>query len=204
MKMKWWIYLVILAVIPALVSMTGCVKKKSEPAPSEPAVEETAVEEAQPAEEAVEPAAETVSAPVIDRNARGWLPGREKADIQINEEEVKNLTEDDIAEMKVSYRFDSYAVSPDGQYILRKLALWLENNPEISVILEGHCDERGTNEYNTALGARRADFAKQFVQELGIDSSRLTTISYGEERPLDEAHTPEGWALNRRVNFVIR
>ncbi len=71
------------------------------------------------------------------------------------------------------------------------------------MIIEGHCDERGTNEYNIALGDRRANSAKNFLINLGIAASRLTTISYGEERPLDPGHKIQAWAKNRRAQFVI-
>jgi peptidoglycan-associated lipoprotein len=71
------------------------------------------------------------------------------------------------------------------------------------VTIEGHCDERGTNEYNLALGDRRAESAKSFLIDLGIDSSRLTTISYGEERPVDPRNMEEAWAKNRRDHFVV-
>ncbi len=76
-------------------------------------------------------------------------------------------------------------------------------HPDITVIIEGHCDERGTNEYNMALGNRRAESVKSFVVDLGIAPERLTTVSYGEERPLDPRHNEEALAKNRRTHFVI-
>ena len=82
-------------------------------------------------------------------------------------------------------------------------AEWMRENPNATVTIEGHCDERGTNEYNLALGDRRAESAKAFLTDLGIDSSRLTTISYGEERPVDPRSDEEAWAKNRRAHFVV-
>ena len=76
-------------------------------------------------------------------------------------------------------------------------------HPDVSVIIEGHCDERGTSEYNMALGDRRAQSAKSYLVDLGIGSRRLMTISYGEERPLDPSHNERAWAKNRRDQFVI-
>ena len=70
------------------------------------------------------------------------------------------------------------------------------------VIIEGHCDERGTNEYNLALGERRANSAKDYIVNLGVDPARLKTVSYGEEKPLAEGHNEEAWAQNRRAHFV--
>jgi len=73
-------------------------------------------------------------------------------------------------------------------------AEWLRENPDATVTIGGHCDERGTNEYNLALGDRRAESAKAFLVDLGIDASRITTISYGEERPVDPRNNEEAWA----------
>ena len=75
--------------------------------------------------------------------------------------------------------------------------------PDVTVIIEGHCDERGTNEYNMALGDRRAESAKSFLVDFGIALERLATVSYGEERPFDPRHNKEAWAKNRRAHFVI-
>jgi peptidoglycan-associated lipoprotein len=74
---------------------------------------------------------------------------------------------------------------------------------DATVTIEGHCDERGTNAYNMALGQRRADAAKDFLVNLGVDATRLTTISYGEEQPVDYGHNEEAWAKNRRDHFVL-
>ena len=103
----------------------------------------------------------------------------------------------------VHFEFDSIRLTPVAQEILTQKAAWLRANPKAKVTIEGHCDSRGTNEYNLALGEGRAQSAKAFLVDLGIDPSRLTTISYGEERPLDRAQTEEGWAKNRRDHFVI-
>jgi peptidoglycan-associated lipoprotein len=107
------------------------------------------------------------------------------------------LTED------IFFEFDSSALLPDAQMILKKKAEWLINNPDVTVTIEGHCDERGTNEYNLALGDRRAESIKTFLMDLGIAGSRLNCISYGEERPVDPRHNEEAWAKNRRGHFTI-
>jgi len=86
---------------------------------------------------------------------------------------------------------------------LMRHAAWLRENADATVTIEGHCDDRGTNEYNLALGDRRADSTKAFLVDLGIGASRLTTISYGEERPLCMQQTEECWAKNRRGHFVV-
>ncbi len=103
----------------------------------------------------------------------------------------------------ILYEFDSASLSVDAQQILRRKEEWLRENPRARVIIEGHCDERGTNEYNLALGDRRAFSAKSFLVDLGIDDSRLTTVSYGEEQPIDSRTAEDAWAKNRRAHFVI-
>ena len=103
----------------------------------------------------------------------------------------------------IFFEFDSAVLLPEAQSILRKKAEWLINNPDTSATIEGHCDERGTNEYNLALGERRAESAKTFLMDLGVKGSRLSCISYGEERPVDPAHNEEAWAKNRRGHFII-
>jgi len=75
---------------------------------------------------------------------------------------------------------------------------------DVTITIEGHCDERGTNGYNLALGERRAESVKTFLADLGLEQSRLETISYGEERPLDRGHGEADWARNRRAHFLIR
>jgi peptidoglycan-associated lipoprotein len=94
-------------------------------------------------------------------------------------------------------------LTPAAQDNLLRKAEWLRENSDVTVTIEGHCDDRGTNEYNLALGDRRAESAKAFLVDLGIAAARITTISYGEERPVCTQQTEECWAKNRRDNFVV-
>jgi peptidoglycan-associated lipoprotein len=104
----------------------------------------------------------------------------------------------------IYFAFDSAVLTARSQDILREKAAWLRRNPSASVIAEGHCDERGTTEYNLALGDRRANSVKRFLSNLGIAGSRITPISYGEERPIDPGHNEAAWAQNRRAQLVIK
>ena len=104
----------------------------------------------------------------------------------------------------IHFDFDKATLTSEAREILKRKAKWLEENPDASIVIEGHCDERGTTEYNLALGDRRAKAAKDFLVDLGISASRIDTISYGEERPLDPGHNEAAWAKNRRAHFVIR
>ena len=103
----------------------------------------------------------------------------------------------------IRFEFDSANLTAEAQQILRQKAQWLKENPRVTVIIEGHCDARGTNEYNLALGERRALSAQAYLVSLGIAENRLATVSYGEERPLDPSDTEAAWVVNRRAHFVI-
>ncbi|ABW68013.1 peptidoglycan-associated lipoprotein Pal [Desulfosudis oleivorans] len=104
----------------------------------------------------------------------------------------------------IHFDFDKSTLTPAAREILRTKATWLRDNSDAAVVVEGHCDERGTTEYNLALGDRRAKAAKDFLVDMGISASRLSTISYGEERPLDPRSNETAWAKNRRAQFVLR
>jgi len=103
----------------------------------------------------------------------------------------------------IYFDFDTATLSMDAMEVLREKAAFLRDNPEVTITIEGHCDERGTNEYNLSLGDRRSNSAKAYLMDLGIDGSRMTTVSYGEEQPVDPGHNEEAWAKNRRGHFVI-
>lgn len=103
----------------------------------------------------------------------------------------------------VYFDFDRYDLNADARTILRGNADWLKSNPRARIEIEGHCDERGTGEYNLALGAKRAQAAREYLTSLGIDGARLSTISYGEEIPICKEQSEECWRQNRRARFVI-
>ena len=103
----------------------------------------------------------------------------------------------------VFFGYDNYSLSSSARSTLQANVAWLKENPTVIVQVEGHCDERGSIEYNLALGEKRANAVKSYLQQLGIDSSRLSVISYGEERPLDPGSNDAAWAKNRRGEFVV-
>ncbi|MDJ0971582.1 MAG: peptidoglycan-associated lipoprotein Pal [Kiloniellales bacterium] len=104
---------------------------------------------------------------------------------------------------RVFFDFDKYDLKPEGRSTVEALAAWLNSFPAVTLTLEGHADERGTREYNLALGERRANAVKDYLIALGINAGRLTTISYGEERPAVPGSYEEAWAQNRRSQFVV-
>jgi len=103
----------------------------------------------------------------------------------------------------VYFDFDSAELRQDGKETLTQNAAGIKANASLAVRIEGHCDERGTVEYNLALGDRRARAAKDHLISLGISGNKLRTISYGKERPADPGHNEQAWALNRRAEFVF-
>jgi peptidoglycan-associated lipoprotein len=103
----------------------------------------------------------------------------------------------------IHFDFDKYDISPGDAEILKENAAQLMEYPNVKIQIEGHCDERGTAEYNLALGERRANNTKKYLLSLGISPDRISTISYGKERPLDSGHNEEAWAKNRRAHTII-
>jgi peptidoglycan-associated lipoprotein len=102
----------------------------------------------------------------------------------------------------IYFDFDRSFITPESEDQLRINAEWMAANADRKVIIEGHCDERGTAEYNMALGERRAQSTMDGMMSLGVDQSRMSTISYGEEMPFDSGHNEAAWAKNRRAHFV--
>jgi peptidoglycan-associated lipoprotein len=103
----------------------------------------------------------------------------------------------------VHFDFDKYDIRPEDAEVLKQNGALLKKHLNLKIQIEGHCDERGTVEYNLALGERRANSVKKYLISLGISGDRISTISYGKERPLDPGHDEAAWAKNRRAHFVI-
>ncbi|MEM9494941.1 MAG: peptidoglycan-associated lipoprotein Pal [Pseudomonadota bacterium] len=125
-----------------------------------------------------------------DQGPQGPIPGSQ-SDLEQN------------AGHRVFFATDQYSLSPQAQATLSRQAAWLKEYPEARIVVAGNCDERGTREYNLALGARRAEAARSFLTSLGVSSNRITTVSYGKERPLDGRSTDEAWSLNRNATTTI-
>ncbi len=190
MRKKLWIILALVFIIPGLLFTVSCAKKavKDDAALAQQAEDEAAMK----AREAAEKARQEELA-----RQRAIEEERLKDEARLMQEAKDMFLNDDIY-----FEFDSSTLTPEAQLALKKKAEWLQNNPESTSTIEGHCDDRGTNEYNLALGDRRATSAKNFLVDLGISASRLTAISYGEERPVDLGKNEEAWAKNRRCHFT--
>lgn len=101
----------------------------------------------------------------------------------------------------IYYDFDKHTLTAEAKASLDKTAQWLSSKPGTRILIEGHCDEWGTNEYNVVLGDRRATSARDYLVSVGVVPELITTLSYGEERPADQGHNEEAWAKNRRAEF---
>ena len=191
MNHKNWAFLVLVLIIFVGFLTPSCAKKelKSEPVMSEDEARRRAEEEDRKREQERQAA-------IREEELKEGQLGTESERFQSAREMFEN--ED------ILFEFDSASLSVEAQEILRAKAEWLRENPGARVVIEGHCDERGTNEYNLALGDRRAFSSKSFLVDLGIADSRLTTISYGEEQPIDSRSTEDAWTQNRRAHFVIK
>ena len=189
--------------------LTGCPKKtviKDEP--SIKRTEELAVERERAtkleAERAAKEAREKELAKLREAEAR---KAREKEFEKSLVAKKEPGIEGQIFESKllkdIHFDFDEYDIRPGDAEILKENAALLKKFSNVKIQIEGHCDERGTIEYNLALGERRANNTKQYLISLGISPDRISTISYGKERPLDPGHNEETWAKNRRVHLII-
>ncbi|MFO7883647.1 MAG: peptidoglycan-associated lipoprotein Pal [Desulfobacteraceae bacterium] len=198
MSKKILVNLVMVLLVSGLVFTVSCAKKcvVSEPAEAQVETQDQSAEAQAAAQAEARTAAERQKA---------------IAEEQIREESERRALAAKKAEEKtrfenrnIHFAYDSSELTPEARAILKKKADWMRNNPGVTVVVEGHCDERGSTEYNLALGERRALAARQYLVDIGISASRLGTISYGEEKPLDPAHTPSAWDKNRRAQFKIQ
>src|SRR3989304_400844 len=164
-------------------------------------------------EEAKAPVAEVKSEAKEEAEAKARAEAEAKAREEAEAKAKAEAAERVKAETKVKEEFrledihfdlDKYDIKDKDREILSNLADWLSKNKSVKIEIEGHCDERGTNEYNLALGERRANSAKKYLVTLGIQASRIGTISYGEEKPLCTESSEECWLNNRRGHFVIK
>lgn len=170
----------------------GCAKK-------EVRTEEGRVESQKPAVKEAPRAPEEGKAPMEAKaETKEAPPGPKEMPEPVESARAEKALQD------VHFDFDKYDIRQGDGDILRKNAGWLKDNPKVIVTIEGHCDERGTVEYNLALGERRAQAAKNYLVSLGIKTSRMRTISYGKSKPIDQGHDEAAWAMNRRAHFVVQ
>jgi len=200
---------IILVLCSLTLTLTGCPKKtvmKEEPSVT------TADEAAAAAERERAAKREAEERALREKELKAREEASKKADAQ--KEFEKSLVakkypgiEGEVLESKmlkdITFDFDKYDIRPQDASILKENATLLMKYPNMKIQIEGHCDERGTIEYNLALGERRANSCKNYLISLGVLRDRISTISYGKERPLDPGHNEEAWAKNRRAHIVV-
>lgn len=196
--------LIILCMVMSLMLFAGsCAKKQV--APSGPTQEEIeAAERAAQAER--DRQAREAAEREREQQERERQRQQQEAERQRQQQEAERQAQQEMREFEsenIYFDFDMSELKPEARDILRKKAAYLQENSGYKVRIEGHCDERGTNEYNIALGERRANAAKDFITALGISGNRISTLSYGEEKPADPGHNEDAWAKNRRDEFKL-
>jgi peptidoglycan-associated lipoprotein len=205
MRRSWG--LTIITLLLALVFVSGCAKKtalKEEITPKAPAAAESAT-------------------PVANATEKSFLKDKEDAKKRTEQERLakERATKDEAIEnaakqkaaavsskelyalVDIHFDFDKFNLRDEAKATINKHAEWLNKNKDVKITIEGHCDERGTSEYNLALGERRANVVVKYLTDMGIDGKRIKAISYGLELPLDNRHNEEAWTTNRRANFVV-
>jgi peptidoglycan-associated lipoprotein len=175
----------LMGILVVSLFIVNCKKRVEVKPPAPPVVTE---EEAQPVEEVEE--APAVAKPTLSEEEIF----RAKTLEELNKEQPLQM---------IHFDFDKYNIRDDAKPVLEKNAEWLRKHPTVRILIEGHCDERGTEEYNLALGEKRAKATMDYLVALGISPSRIKTISYGKSMPLDPGHNEVAWAKNRRAQFVI-
>lgn len=185
-------------ILALLIFAMGCAKKYGVAYKPEPPVK--------PEQERIEEMKESGKAPkevelVEERGApkvaEEALPLVKEAPAVLEKKEIPFELKD------VLFDYDKYDIRPDAKEVLDSTMAWFIKNKTLNILIEGHCDERGTNEYNLALGEKRANAVKNYLIANGVVPARISTISYGEEKPLCSDQTEECWQRNRRAHFVI-
>lgn len=182
MKRKWMLVLALLMIVPALIMTTGCSKKAMKKG---------------------DMGTKTTDASQSEADRQKALE-EERLRQEAAKKRAMEMAKSKFANEHVYFAYDSAVLDEAAQALLKAKAKWLKDNPSAKVLISGHCDERGTVEYNLALGDSRAKSAKSFLISLGVSAGVLQTVSYGEEQPLDTGNNEEAWARNRRAQFNVQ
>lgn len=131
------------------------------------------------------------------------MPEQLEGDFALSERHEAGDRITDVMFENVLFAYDSFQIAPGETAKIERVATYMSQNPGVSLVLEGHCDERGSREYNVSLGEYRALAVRAHLIRLGVDAERIQTLSYGEEQPLDPGHSESAWRVNRRVEFAL-
>ena len=199
MTKKIWILLTLMMVLPAMTLMVSCGKKKIySDASGTQASDDAAARDAEKARQDALAKQRGFDEQRLKDQAAGRAGGAGGLD------SAQSATRSSFVSEDIYFEFDSAVLVQEARDVLKRKAEWLQNNPNVSVIVEGHTDNRGTVAYNIALGERRAESAMSFLVDLGVPVSKLTSVSYGKEKPVDSGQNETSWAKNRRVHFEFK
>ncbi len=199
-NLTWIGFLIVL--VFCLSMFAGCAEKKAVvkegAAQDQQVTSEQAAKDAAAKAEADRLAREQAAKEAAERLAREQAEKEQVAKVEAASAAAENAVKD------IYFDFDKSNVRPDAREVLKANADYFLKNSAATIIIEGNCDERGTAEYNMALGQRRAQEAKKYLVNLGVKGSSIKTISFGKERPIDPGHDEQAWAKNRRDHFVVK
>ena len=184
------------AVMAALVLVAGCGGSKRKPA--------VTTDAARPLPPAARPMPDTTPFPEQPVDAGPDVQPMTDESARAEDFSVSDPSGEGGPLEDVHFEYDQAQLSDQARAILERHALWLQNHRAARIAVEGHCDERGTVDYNLALGEQRARAVRDYLVSLGVAGDRLTTVSFGKEKPLDPASNEAAWAKNRRAHFVVR
>jgi peptidoglycan-associated lipoprotein len=213
MKMKrnlTWIGLLVVLVF-SLSMFAGCAEKKAvvkegsaqdQQMAADQAAKDAAAKDKAAADAAAKEAADRLAREQAEREAAERLAREKASKEQVAKVEAATVAVDAVKD--IYFDFDKSNIRPDAREVLKANTDYFLKNSAASMIVEGHCDERGTAEYNMALGQRRAQEAKKYLVNLGVKGSAIKAISYGKERPVDAGHDEAAWAKNRRAHFEVK
>lgn len=180
MTNQWLRNLLVVAI--AALALAGCASQGTQTQPAEPSAEPVETPDTAPP-----PVSSPAQPPESDNNGNPFVPGTTQ-----------------LLSRTYYFEYDGSVLSPEDLASLEMHATFLRNNPDRSIVIEGHADERGTREYNLALGERRADTVRSFLSSAGVAPRQVEIVSYGEERPEDPGHAESAWASNRRAVLIYR
>ena len=201
MKNRVWINLVMAILVAGLFLTVSCAKHTV-------VSDATTIEDQGKVTSDAAPTTVADTTATTDSDAAARIKAQALADQMASDEALKKSKA--MAAMKrfenqdIHFEYDSSELTSMAKLVLKEKAEWLKENYSVSIIIEGHCDERGTTEYNLALGERRASVAKAYLTNLGISDSRMNTVTYGEEQPIDTGMTESAYRKNRRAHFGIK
>jgi len=177
-------------ILVLLVLISGCAKKYTKTPEAPAAAPRDTV-----TEKAIQPREEVIEEPAMPEHEA--VAQRPVIPVTSLDEKAKQALKD------ILFDYDQYAIRDDARPVLDNIASFLKNNKNLNVVIEGHCDENGTDDYNLALGEKRAKATRDYLVSLGISSARMITITYGEEKPLCTQHDESCWQINRRAHFGV-